>query len=95
MNLELNRQDEIEGLARGLGPVDDHLGRDHHELSTVLPVLEPALGIDVTADLVREVGAEVVQTAQAVGGLVCTILTIYRRARASQPLTQRAVSMKI
>jgi len=32
---------------------------------------------------------------QAVGGLVGTILTIYGRARASQPLTQRAVSMKI
>ena len=64
-------------------------------LSTVLPVLGPALGIDVTADLVREVGAEVVQTVQAVGGLVGTILTIYGRARASQPLTQRAVSMKI
>jgi hypothetical protein len=64
-------------------------------LSTVLPVLGPALGIDVTADLVREVGAEVVQTVQAVGGLVGTILTIYGRARASQPLAQRAMSLKI
>jgi hypothetical protein len=44
---------------------------------------------------VREVGAEVVQTVQAVGGLVGTILTIYGRARASQPLTQRAMSLKI
>jgi lysozyme family protein len=64
-------------------------------LSTVLPVLGPALGIDITADLVREVGAEVVQTVQAVGGLVGTILTIYGRARASQPLAQRAMSLKI
>jgi hypothetical protein len=64
-------------------------------LSTVLPVLGPALGIDITADLVREVGAEVVQTVQAVGGLVGTILTIYGRARTSQPLTQRAMSLKI
>jgi lysozyme family protein len=64
-------------------------------LSTVLPVLGPALGIDITADLVREVGAEVVQTAQVVGGLVGTILTIYGRARATQPLAQRAISVKI
>jgi hypothetical protein len=64
-------------------------------LSTVLPVLGPALGIDITADLVREVGAEVVQTVQVVGGLIGTILTIYGRVRATQPLAQRAMSVKI
>jgi lysozyme family protein len=63
-------------------------------LSTVLPVMGPALGVDITADLVREVGAEVVQTVQAIGGIVGTILTIYGRARGSQPLAQRAMSLK-
>ena len=50
-------------------------------LSTVLRALGPALGIDITTDLVRELGGEVVQTIQAVGGLIGTILTIYGRAR--------------
>jgi lysozyme family protein len=50
-------------------------------LSTVLPALGPALGIEITTDLVRELGGEVVQTIQAVGGLIGTILTIYGRAR--------------
>ena len=63
-------------------------------LSTVLPAIAPALGIDITADLVRELGTEVVQTVQAVGGLVGTILTIYGRARASQPLARRDLSVK-
>jgi hypothetical protein len=32
--------------------------------------------------------------AQAVGGLIGTVLTIYGRVRASQPLAQRAMSIK-
>jgi hypothetical protein len=51
-------------------------------LSTVLPALGPAIGVDITGDLVREAGQGIVQTVQAVGGLVGTILTIYgARAR--------------
>jgi hypothetical protein len=64
-------------------------------LSTVLPALGPAIGVDITGDLVREAGQGIVQTVQAVGGLVGTILTIYGRARASTPLEQRRVQMKL
>lgn len=64
-------------------------------LSTVLPTLGPVLGIDVTADLVRELGDGVVQTVQAVGGLIGTLMTIYGRMRASTPLTQRDVQLKL
>jgi hypothetical protein len=64
-------------------------------LSTVLPALAPALGIDITGDLVREAGEGIVQTVQAVGGLVGTIMTIYGRARASKPLEQRSVQLKL
>ena len=78
-----------------VGPVDDDLGSDHNDALDRAAVLGPALGLDITADLVREVGAEVVQTVQVVGGLVGIILTIYRRARATQPLAQRAISVKI
>lgn len=64
-------------------------------LSTVLPTLGPVIGIDVTADLIHELGDGVVQTVQAVGGLIGTIMTIYGRMRASTPLTQRDVQLKL
>jgi len=64
-------------------------------LSTVLPVLGPVLGIDITGDLVREAGEQIVQTVQAFGGLAGTILTIYGRFRARQPLEQRSMLIKL
>lgn len=64
-------------------------------LSTVLPALGPALGVDITSDLVRELGDGIVQTVQAVGGLIGTLMTVYGRMRASQPLSQRNVQLKL
>jgi len=64
-------------------------------LSTVLPALGPAFGIDVTGDLVREAGEGIVQTVQAVGGLIGTLMTIYGRVRARAPLQARDVSLKL
>lgn len=64
-------------------------------LSTVLPALGPALGVDITGDLVREAGEGIVQTVQAVGGLIGTLLTIYGRMRASKPLAQRSMQLKL
>jgi lysozyme family protein len=64
-------------------------------LSTVLPALGPIVGFDITGDLVREAGEQIVQTVQAFGGLLGTILTIYGRLRASQPLEQRSMMIKL
>jgi uncharacterized protein (TIGR02594 family) len=64
-------------------------------LSTVLPALGPAFGIDITGDLVREAGEGIVQTAQAVGGLIGTLMTIYGRVRATKPLAQRSMQVKL
>jgi lysozyme family protein len=64
-------------------------------LSTVLPALGPAFGIDITGDLVREAGAGIVETVQAVGGLVGTLMTIYGRVRATKPLAQRSMQVKL
>jgi len=64
-------------------------------LSTVLPAVAPAFGLDITGDLVREAGEGIVQTVQAVGGLIGTLMTIYGRMRASTPLAQRNVQMKL
>ncbi len=64
-------------------------------LSTVLPALGPVIGIDLTGDLVQQVGEHIVETVQAVGGLIGTVMTIYGRVRASQPLAQREMTMKL
>ncbi|HWK38875.1 MAG TPA: TIGR02594 family protein, partial [Hyphomicrobium sp.] len=64
-------------------------------LSTVLPAVAPAFGLDITGDLVREAGEGIVQTVQAVGGLIGTLMTIYGRMRASTSLAQRNVQMKL
>jgi lysozyme family protein len=64
-------------------------------LSTVLPALGPAFGVDITGDLVREAGEGIVQTVQAVGGLIGTLMTIYGRVRATKPLAQRSMQVKL
>ena len=55
-------------------------------LSTVVPALAPVTGVDVTGDLVRDAGEQVVDAVQAVGALVGTLMTIYGRMRATAPL---------
>ncbi len=64
-------------------------------LSTVLPALGPVIGIDITGDLVREAGSQIVETVQAIGGLIGTAMTIYGRVRASAPLERRDLTVKL
>ena len=63
-------------------------------LSTVLPVVGPLFGLDVTGDLVRELGNQSVAVVQAVGGLAGTILTIYGRTRATTRLERRDLRLQ-
>lgn len=55
-------------------------------LSTVVPALAPVTGVDVSGDLVQNAGEQVVDAVQAVGALLGTLMTIYGRMRATQPL---------
>jgi len=48
-----------------------------------------------SSDYERDAGEQIVQTVQAFGGLLGTILTIYGRLRASQPLEQRSMMIKL
>jgi lysozyme family protein len=64
-------------------------------LSTVLPVVGPLLGLDITAELARQLGEQAVAVAQAAGGLAGTILTIYGRARATTALQRRQVTLTL
>ena len=58
-------------------------------VSTVAPAILSAFGIDVPGALINQLGADLAVAAQAIGGLVGTIMTIAGRARASAPLSRR------
>jgi uncharacterized protein (TIGR02594 family) len=64
-------------------------------LSTVLPVLGPVFGLNITAELIHQLGDNVVLFGQALGGLIGTVLTIYGRARASAPLERRQITLNM
>jgi uncharacterized protein (TIGR02594 family) len=61
--------------------------------STVLPVLGPLLGLEITPELVHGLGDGVVKTAEALGGLIGTLMAITGRARATTPLMRRPISL--
>lgn len=64
-------------------------------LSTVLPTLGPAFGFNITAELIRELGDNVVIFGQAAGGLIGTFLAIYGRLRATTPIERRQFLVKM
>ena len=64
-------------------------------LSTVLPTIGPLLGLNITADLVHQIGDQLVQTVQALGGLVGTVLTVYGRMRATTLLERRQITLNM
>jgi lysozyme family protein len=63
-------------------------------MSTVLPLVGPLLGLDITSDLVHQLGEQVVGVVQAVGGLVGTVLAIYGRTRATTRLERRDLKIQ-
>jgi len=64
-------------------------------LSTVLPVVAPLAGLDVTPEAVRQLGDQSILVVQAVGGLAGTILTIYGRMRATTALERRQIKLTL
>jgi lysozyme family protein len=64
-------------------------------LSTVLPTVGPLFGLNITADLVQQLGNQVVQVAQALGGVAGTVLTVYGRMRATTSLERRQITLSM
>ena len=64
-------------------------------LATVLPVVGPILGLQISADVVRQIGDGVVQVVQALAGVVGILMTVYGRSRAVQPLVRRSFLVKL
>ncbi len=60
--------------------------------STVVPVLGPLFGIDITAEMVHQLGTQGVQAVQVVGGLAGTLMTIFGRIRANTRLGLRSAT---
>jgi len=57
--------------------------------ATVIPVLGPALGITLPADVITTFGDQALTAVQALTGLFGTVLAIYGRLNAASPLTLR------
>lgn len=64
-------------------------------LAAVLPALSPAIGVDVTPTTVHAVADQIGSVIQAATGLAGTLMAIYGRVRATQPLQQRLVTLKV
>jgi lysozyme family protein len=64
-------------------------------LSTLAPALGPVIGVDVSGDLVRQAGEDVLSVVQVLSTLAGTLMTIVGRARAAQPLERRQVSIRL
>jgi uncharacterized protein (TIGR02594 family) len=64
-------------------------------LAAVLPAVGPAIGVEITPATVHTAADQVGAIAQAVTGLAGTIAAIYGRVRATQPLEQRLLTLKV
>lgn len=64
-------------------------------LTTVAPAILNALGLDLPVELAQRLSQDVVTLAQALGGLIGTIMTIAGRLRASTRIQRRPVALKI
>lgn len=64
-------------------------------LSNVVPAIGPLIGIDITGEMIRDLGEGLTQAVQAIGGVIGILLTIVGRMRAVQPLMRRDVKLKV
>ena len=64
-------------------------------LAAVLPAIGPAFGLNVSPATVHTAADQMLAIAQAIGGLAGTFTVIFGRVRATQPLMQRAVIVKV
>jgi uncharacterized protein (TIGR02594 family) len=64
-------------------------------ISTVLPIVGPLVGLDLSAADILRFGDQVNQVLQALGGILGTILTVYGRFRAEAPLERRTLQLSL
>lgn len=64
-------------------------------LATVLSVVGPIIGLQISADVVHQIGDGIVQVVQALAGVIGILMTVYGRTRAVQPLVRREFLVKL
>ena len=64
-------------------------------LATLLPALASMAGVSLSPDIIREAGTHMAAALQALVALCGTIVTIYGRVQARQPLERRALSLRL
>ncbi len=64
-------------------------------LATILPLVGPFIGLDITAEMVEELGRTVTDLIQIFAGLTGTTMALIGRARASAKITRRQMSVKL
>jgi uncharacterized protein (TIGR02594 family) len=64
-------------------------------VATVLPVIGPLLGINISSEMIKMLGDQSLVVAQALGGLFGTLLTLYGRSQARGPLMRSDVKLRV
>ena len=64
-------------------------------LATLLPALASMAGVSLSPDIIREAGTHMASALQALVALSGTIVTIYGRIQARQPLEHRSLSLRL
>ena len=62
-------------------------------VTTVLPVVGPLVGLDITADIIETLGTQVSALISAAGGVIGTLMTIFGRVRATSRLQRREMRL--
>ena len=64
-------------------------------LATVLPIIGPFIGLNVSGTLIANFGDQVSHILEALGGVLGTVMAIVGRFRANAPLQQSVMTLKI
>ena len=64
-------------------------------LAAILPVFGPLFGLDLTGELIGQLGTQAVAAVQAIVVLLGTVLTITGRTRAAEPIERRIFNVRI
>ena len=64
-------------------------------LSTVVPIIGPFIGINLSGAFIAQFGDQVTHLLQAMGGVLGTLMAIYGRFRANAPLQQTLMTFRL
>lgn len=64
-------------------------------LAAILPALGPATGVEISKETVTQSAEQISAIVQAATGLAGTLVVIFGRLRARQPLARRAITLRL